>query len=122
MTTSHAPQAYEPSPHGAFRKKKGPDSAALGLLAGIVFPVLGILVLYFFWGSGSFPKYIQMFFDTNNPFRMDKASKVVSLSLIANLIPFYYFLNRKSYQTTKGIILASFLYCLLIVMYKFIWQ
>lgn len=113
---------YEPLPLPGRNKKKGPDSAAVGLIAGLIFPVIGILLLYFFWGNGSYAKYLGMFFETNNPFRMDSASKVLSLSLIANLAPFYFFLNRKCYQTTKGIILASFLYCLLIVMYKFVWQ
>jgi len=117
-STGSAPQ----QPFNFSGRKKGPDSALIGLIAGLVFPVLGIMLLFFFWGDGNFGKYLGMFFDLKNYIKIDRASKVLSLSLIANLIPFYYFLNRKKYQTTKGIILATFLYCVLIVLYKFVWQ
>ena|SRR5690554_2308861 len=99
------------------------DNALLGLVLGIVFPLLALVVMYFFrFGDYSMSKYFSMFVDLKNPYLLNEASKVVSLSMIANLIPFYFFLNRKFYQTTKGVIIASFFYVILILMYKFVWQ
>ncbi len=104
------------------QRKKG-DTAPKGLLIGILFPLAGILLLYFFWsGQNSFGSYLKMFVQFNYPSLMNTASKVVSLSVITNLIPFYYFLNRKQYQTVRGLLISMVLYLLLIVLYKFVWQ
>ncbi len=106
-----------------YKKKQGPDSAAFGLLVGIIFPILGILVLYFLWAdSYSFGSYLRMFTEFNSPALMNNASKVISLSMIANLLPFYYFLNRKQYLTVRGILVSMVLLGVLVVLYKFVWQ
>ncbi len=99
------------------------NNAPLGLLIGILFPLLGVLLLYFFWsGNNSFGSYLKMFIQFNYPSMMNMASKVLSLSMISNLIPFYYFLNRKKYQTVRGLLISMVLYLVLIVLYKFVWQ
>lgn len=104
------------------KKNHSPDHIIAGLLIGLVFPLSGVLLLYFFWGNGDFKSYCTMFFDTHNYLRVDKASKVLSLSMITNLIPFYYFLNKKKYQTARGVLTAMFVYGIIIVLYKFVWQ
>jgi len=105
-------------------KRKRYNSAIPGLALGIIFPLLGIALLYFVrYDDYSFAYYLKMFSPVDSsPMRLSNASKVVSLSLIGQLIPFYYFLNRKAYLTTKGIIMASILWGLLVIFYLFIWQ
>jgi hypothetical protein len=63
-----------------------------------------------------------MFLPGNTALRLSQASKVVSLSLIGQLIPFYFFLNKKAMHATKGIVMASMLWALLVIFYLFIWQ
>ena len=105
------------------KKKFGPDSAVIGLITGLIFPVLGLLVLYFLWsGNSNLASYCAMFTDFKSPIRMESASKAISLSMIANLIPFYFFLNRKQYMTVRGILISMLLIGVLIVLYKFVWQ
>ncbi len=105
------------------KKKKGPDVAVVGFLLGLLFPVLALVLLYFFWfGDYTFANYISMFGGINNSFLMNNASKAISLAMISNLMPLYFFLNRKKYLTVRGILMASVLFCLLIVLYKFVWQ
>lgn len=104
-------------------KRRGPDSALLGLIIGIVFPCLAVIVLYFLqYRDFSFGRYIGMFVQFDSPYQMEQASKLVSLSMISNLIPFYYFLNKKCYLSTRGILLATMLSFVLIILYKFVWQ
>ncbi len=56
----------------------------------------------FFWfGNYSFANYISMFTGIDTPFLMNNASKAVSLAMLANLIPFYFFLNRKKIPDGK---------------------
>lgn len=118
--------APSPNPYPGsrpYKKKLGPDSAAFGLVVGLIFPALGLILLYFIWSRDlGFGKYLQMFTATNSPILMSTASKALSLSMIGNLIPFYFFLNRKQYLTVRGILISMVLIGLLVVLYKFVWQ
>jgi hypothetical protein len=105
------------------KKKGGTNVAAIGLLVGILFPILGILIMYFFWPtSGTFKEYLLSFVSVNNAYEMNKASKVLSLSMIANLIPFYFFLNKKQYLAVRGILMSMVLFFLVFVLYRFVWS
>lgn len=104
------------------KRNKG-DVAVVGFLTAVLVPILALIILYFLWfGTGTFGQYMAMFFDLNNPIAMNNASKAVSLAMIANLLPFYFFLNKKKYLTVKGVLVGSALFVLLIILYKFVWQ
>ncbi len=111
-----------PYSNNAKKKNKAPDNMFIGILIGILFPSIGIIIMYFLWGHGNPQSFFTMFFETKNYFRIDKASKVLSLSMITNLLPFYYFLNRKKYLTARGILFAMFIYGVIIAIYKFVLQ
>lgn len=114
-----------PTEYNLRRNPKRPkyDNALLGLILGIIFPCIGIYLLYWaMWTDKSFSSYLSMFTNTKSSFDMSEASKVISLAIITNLIPFYFFLNKKAMLTVKGIIIASALALLLVVLYKFIWN
>lgn len=105
------------------RKKVGPDSAVFGLLIGLLFPVVGLFILYFVWsGDTTLVNYLKMFTAFNSPILMNTASKALSLAMITNLVPFYFFLNRKQYLTVRGILMSMVLIGVMIVLYKFVWQ
>lgn len=105
-----------------YKKSKLPDNTLLGFLIGLIFPILGIVLLYFFWGDGNMKSYFAKFFNTKNPADMRSASKIMSLSMFAMLIPFNIFINKKKYLTTRGIILATSVFAILIILYNFVWQ
>jgi len=100
------------------------DNALLGLIIGIIFPCIGLLLLYFLWSSSywNFPQYLKQFVNLDSSRSMKAASKLISLSIILNLIPFYFFSGKKAMQTVKGIVIASALALLLVVLYLFVWQ
>jgi hypothetical protein len=105
------------------KKKVGPDAALFGLLVGLLFPVVGLFVLYFVWsGNTTLVNYFKMFVSFDSPTLMTTASKALSLAMITNLIPFYFFLNRKQYLTVRGILISMVLIGVMIVLYKFVWQ
>lgn len=108
---------------GSHKKKKGPDSAPFGLLIGLLFPIIGLFVLYFILpGHSSLKNYFRIFTAFGIPALMGAASKTLSLATIANLAPFYFFLNRKQYLTVRGLLMSMVLILVLIVLYKFVWQ
>lgn len=105
-----------------YKNRKIPDKTWLGLVLGLIFPIIGIIILYFFWGTGSFGLYIRSFTDFENVNAMRQSSKIVSLSMFAMLVPFNFFLNKRKYYSTRGVIIATCLYAVLILLYNFVWQ
>jgi hypothetical protein len=49
------------------------------------------------------------------------AALVLSLSLLANAIPFIYYTNRRLDLTARGILVATILYAVLIVLLRYVW-
>ena len=93
------------------------DNFYLGVIAGIVVPILGILMLYVF-------KYIPQNVSLDDFIYLVKTNKsnipkVISLGLIACIPLIAYYNNRKRYSTLKGIFLSIMIYALLAVAYKF---
>lgn len=105
------------------KNEKVPDNMILGLVLGLVFPLLGILIFYFLWGGGNdFGTYISGFWNTKSISAMRQSSKIMSISMFAMLIPFNYFLNKRKYISTRGIIFATAFYAIMIILYNFVWQ
>jgi len=89
----------------------------LGLLIGLVMPFTGMLIIYLIkFGGESFESFFSIL--TRN---FDAAAMVLSLSILANIIPFIYYTNRRLDLTARGILIATMLYAILIVLLKFVW-
>lgn len=110
---------YNPYDINKPKKKKGVDNAIVGLLVGLGFALIGLVLVYILiYNSAGVKFYLGLF--KGDP-TYSAASKPISLAMIVNLVPFYYFLNRKAYQSTKGVIIATVLLGVLFVLYKFVW-
>src|SRR5690606_625527 len=98
MGKGNAPIEYNLKKGGTRRPKW--DNALLGLILGIAFPIIGLLVLYWTqWTGISIGQYFNKFTNVRSSYGMKTASKLVSLSIIFNLIPFYFFLHKKAMLT-----------------------
>lgn len=99
------------------------DKFIFGFSLGLLAPILGIIVAW----SLLYPEYklasvFKWFYSFNSPSSVNRLSKLISLGMIINLVPFFFFLNKKRYQATKGVIIASFIYLILVFIYLFILQ
>jgi zinc transporter ZupT len=89
-----------------------------GLLLGLLFPILGLIVTYLIKFSGAgFGDFIQVLVNDHKA-----AALMLAFSLFANLIPFIYFTNKRLDQTAKGVLIATMLYALLIILLKYVWR
>lgn len=89
----------------------------LGLIIGLIVPMAGMLIMYLVkFGNQSFDTFIRVL--THN---FDTAALVLSFSILANIIPFIYYTNRRLDLTARGILIATVLYAVLIVLLKFVW-
>ena len=75
-----------------------------GTFLGVITPILFLPVLVYFLSlsKGMDFDVVWSQISTNNM----NTSKYLSLSMIVNLIWFYYFLNKEQYHLTRGIILG----------------
>jgi hypothetical protein len=93
------------------------DTPIFGFFIGILLPFVGLIIMYFLWGHhqgfGSFLKSMTHL--------KGMASKVLTLSILINLIPFAYCNIKRIDQTMRGIFIATMLYVLLIVLIMFVW-
>ncbi len=89
----------------------------LGLIIGLIVPLAGMLIMYLVkFGGQSFDSFFKIL--THN---FDTAALVLSFSILANIIPFIYYTNRRLDLTARGILIATMLYAVLIVLLKFVW-
>ena len=91
------------------------DNVKLGILIGVLAPTIGILSYYLlkFYPTFSFTEYVRAILQNRSVL-----TAVSSVSLMANVIIFTYYINRKLDQTAKGIFLVTCIYILAVIIYK----
>lgn len=88
----------------------------VGLVIGLIMPLFGLIVVYFVLANGmSFEDFLSHTSASN-----DFAGKVITLSVLANLLPFLYFNRRRLDYTVKGIVIATILFMVLFIYVKFV--
>ena len=93
------------------------DNVKLGVLIGLLAPSIGLVGYYLvkFYPTFSFKEYIGAICQSKSVL-----TAVSSVSLMANVAIFTYYINRKIDQTAKGIFLITCLYILAVLVYKLI--
>ncbi|PLX23424.1 MAG: hypothetical protein C0597_01070 [Marinilabiliales bacterium] len=90
------------------------DKLHLGLMLGILAPVLTMAIIY-----------ILKFTDSNLSELVDLLvqkrvfTKIISLCVIPNLALFFLFLNKFLYKSARGILLATILFAIFVFVTKF---
>lgn len=88
-----------------------------GFLIGILLPLLGFVIMYIMWGNGlSFGRFLSVLKENNKSF-----GKVLTMSVLVNLIPFVYFNVKRRDYAMNGVVIATMLYAVLIVLIMFVW-
>ncbi|MDQ3190994.1 MAG: hypothetical protein M3Q58_05320 [Bacteroidota bacterium] len=91
------------------------NTLPVGLLLGLIGP---FLILLAFWGIKfnqlSFMEFIQVLIKNN------VVVQLISLSVIINLFIFFLFIWTHRYYSARGVIMATFIYTIGVVIFKFI--
>lgn len=98
-------------------KWKFTSDHAKGMAIGIITPIIFIPVVLFFiaWAQDYYFEVLWHKFSLNTQFRI----KILTISIIANLIWFYFFLNRERFNMARGVILGSFAFAPYVLYIKF---
>ena len=90
------------------------DSLALGIVLGIIGPWVGMFIYYMaqfnYMTLSGYASFLMTHRGVQSP--------ILSLSLIINMVVYYLFYHYHLDKTTKGILLATFLYAPLVVYLK----
>jgi hypothetical protein len=90
------------------------DNLRLGLILGLIGPLLGLLVIYFVrFQSYEFGVFLDDFIHNNK-----LITSIGSLSLLANVILFTLYINTHRDSTAKGIFIVTLVYGIAILVIK----
>ena len=89
----------------------------LGFFIGLLLPVLGFFIVYLVMGSGA---GLGEFFGDMFRFKAI-AALYLTLSILINIVPFIYYTNKRLDHTARGILVATMLYAVLIILIKYVW-
>lgn len=96
------------------------DIPIYGFLIGALLPVLGAFIVYLIlfrsqgFDLGGFLSRLWV--------SKDIAAKVITLSILINLLPFLIFTRKRMDYLARGVFIATALYAVLIVLLKFVWS
>lgn len=90
------------------------DNLKLGIILGLLGPVLGLVVIYFLkFTSITFIEFIDLFLNTNK-----LITSIGALCLLANAILFTFYINTHRDNTAKGIFVTTLIYGIAILILK----
>ena len=90
------------------------DDLRLGIVLGLVGPLLGLVVIYLFKFSGvSFGEFLDAFFNDNRLITSNG-----TLSLLANVVLFTIYINTHRDNTAKGIFIITLVYGIALLVLK----
>jgi hypothetical protein len=90
------------------------DNLRLGLVLGLIGPILGLIVIYFIkYSSSTFSDFLDEFLHNNK-----LITSIGSLSLLANVVFFTIYVNTNRDKTAKGIFLVTLIYGIGILVLK----
>jgi len=97
---------------GTFFLKR--DNLKLGLVLGLVGPVLGLVIVYFLkFSAYGFLEFLDYFFNTRG-----LITSVGALCLLANAVLFTIYINTHRDNTAKGIFVTTLVYGIAILIIK----
>jgi hypothetical protein len=93
------------------------DVPVIGFIIGLLLPVVGVFIMYLLWGHNSgFGSFLHSLTRLKG-----MASKVLTLGLLINLIPFVYCVFKRYDYTLRGIFTATMLYVVFIILVMYVW-
>lgn len=91
------------------------DHTLIGILAGLTGPVIGILIFYFLnFRTSPFLQFFQM------AAKQNLLSPLLSLCAVINLGVFFLFIKSDKLNCARGVIFSTFIYGVVIVIFKFL--
>jgi mannose/fructose/N-acetylgalactosamine-specific phosphotransferase system component IID len=98
------------------KENKSFDSMLIGVISGLIVPLIAVYFVFLLHshGAGSFEIYMK------NVIKQQVLPKVISLSLLGNLLVFFPFIWTNRNKSARGVILAVMIYGIIILALKYL--
>jgi hypothetical protein len=95
--------------------RKRLNNGAFGLIAGLLIPLLALVIFYLVSSPGStLPEFMEIIVSRK------KLSSLISLSVVPDLLVFFIFIWLDYLYSARGVLAAVFLLALIVVLTKFL--
>ena len=91
------------------------DNWLIGIILGSITPIIGV---YLFFLSQHFSYDFGQFITVVASYSF--LGQVLSIGVLANLVVFFLFIQANCYKSSKGVILATFIYAFLTLIIKYL--
>jgi hypothetical protein len=89
------------------------NTLPIGLLLGLFLPMVMFMAFYGVKFSHlEFMEFVQLMIDR------DIIIQIISLCVIVNLLTFFLFIQTHRYYSARGVIMATFIYAIVVVIFK----
>jgi len=88
----------------------------VGVLVGLVLPILMSFVLYFLLYKGD----LEYFAFLNQLVNIGSIGKLLSISVLPNLVVFLIAINLERLLAARGIVTSTIFYALIVIVFKFL--
>ena len=85
-----------------------------GLIAGLILPVIAFIILWLIIFDGTLAAYFHRFAE------MNRLASLISLCAIPNLLLFFVFIWTNNYKSARGVIFATLILALAMVLIKYL--
>jgi amino acid permease len=93
------------------------DVPILGFIIGALLPLLGFFIVYLIFKQGeTLGEFISGRWPNHKAF-----AKILTLSLLVNLVPFVWFNSKRKDYLSRGVFIATMLYVVFIILVMFVW-
>jgi len=96
------------------------NTPIFGFLIGLVLPVIGFMIMYLWWGKFThhmgFGEFVSSISADHKAF-----AKVLTMSLLINLIPFAYCNTKRLDLISRGIFVITMIYVVIVLYTMFVW-
>ena len=93
-------------------KKSKYDSLQLGLISGVILPLLAMVVIWLVNSEGSLLNYLKGFQ------QMNSLAGLISLSTIPNLLLFFIFIWTNRNKSARGVLFATLVVAFIMLLFK----
>lgn len=94
-------------------KRPASNSLKTGFISGVILPVISLLVFYLYRYSE-----IPLFEFLRYVYFREVLSPLLSLSILPNLLLFYIFIRKDFLLSARGVLAATFLFALIVLIIK----
>jgi amino acid permease len=90
----------------------------VGFIIGAILPLLGFFIVYLIFKSTgqSLSSFINSYWVNNKTF-----AKLITLSILINLLPFVYFNSKRMDYASRGVFVSTMLYVVFVLLLMFVW-